>query len=53
MTGMTTVGNSVEIQSAWITTIRRYIVFIAGANFVWEVAQLPLYTIWTNGSTGE
>jgi hypothetical protein len=28
-------------------------VFIAGANLVWEFAQLPLYTLWYEGSPGE
>jgi len=23
------------------------------ANLVWEIAQLPLYTVWTTGSRGE
>lgn len=35
---------------SWISAIRRYIVFMAGANLVWEFAQLPLYTIWLTGT---
>ena len=30
-----------------------YLVAIAAGNLVWEFAQLPLYTIWRTGSTGE
>lgn len=39
--------------TTWLTGLRRYIVFIAIANLLWEVAQLPLYTIWQTGSTRE
>ena len=38
---------------SWISAIRRYIVFVAGANLVWEFAQLPLYTIWLTGTPQE
>lgn len=38
---------------AWLVALRRYILFIALANLVWEVAQLPLYTIWRDGTPGE
>ena len=38
---------------SWISAIRRYIVFMAGANLVWEFAQLPLYTIWLTGTPEE
>ena len=33
--------------------LRRYFAFIAVANLVWETAQLPLYTIWSEGTVGE
>ena len=35
---------------SWLAAIRRYLLFIAGANLVWEVAQLPFYTIWREGT---
>lgn len=35
---------------AWLHVLRRYIAFIVGANLLWEIAQLPLYTIWSEGS---
>jgi len=28
----------------------RYLAFVAAANLVWETVQLPLYTIWREGS---
>jgi len=40
-------------ELSWLTALRRYIVFIAVANFVWEIAQLPLYTIWQTGTARE
>lgn len=37
----------------WLTALRRYVVAIGLGNLVWEFAQLPLYTIWHEGSPGE
>lgn len=37
----------------WLLVLRRYVMFIAGANLIWEIAQLPLYTIWSEGTLGE
>ena len=31
----------------WHRTLRRYLVLSIGLHFLWEVGQLPLYTIWT------
>lgn len=31
----------------------RYLTFIALSNVLWEVAQFPLYTIWSTGTTDE
>lgn len=33
--------------------VRSYIASVAIGNLVWEVAQLPLYTIWRTGTAGE
>lgn len=38
---------------SWLATIRQYLLVIAGANLVWEVAQLPFYTIWREGTPSE
>jgi hypothetical protein len=35
---------------AWLTALRRYLAAIVLGNLAWEVAQLPLYTIWRDGS---
>lgn len=40
-------------SGAWLPFIRRYVIFIAVANLIWEFAQLPLFTIWDDGTTGE
>src|SRR3546814_15967355 len=33
--------------------MRRYLLFVAVANLVWETLHLPLYTIWQEGAAGE
>lgn len=33
-------------------TLWRYLGFVAAANLAWEIAQLPLYTLWDEASTG-
>jgi hypothetical protein len=33
--------------------LRRYLGFVAFANLAWEVAHLPLYSIWQEGSPQE
>jgi hypothetical protein len=38
---------------AWLTILRRYALAIVLGNLVWEFAQLPLYTIWREGSASE
>lgn len=30
----------------WLAAIRRYLLIAACGNAVWELAQLPLYTLW-------
>lgn len=30
----------------WLAAIRRYLVASAIGNLVWEIAQMPLYTLW-------
>lgn len=38
---------------AWLATLRRYFAVAIPANFVWEAAQLPLYTIWYEETAGK
>lgn len=33
-----------------MATLRRYLVFVAGGNFVWEILQLPGFADWRQGS---
>lgn len=40
-------------EGAWLLVLRRCFLCIAAANLVWEFAQLPLYTIWRDGTPGE
>lgn len=37
----------------WLSVLRRYLVAIAIGNLAWEFAQLPLYTIWNEGTAQE
>jgi hypothetical protein len=41
------------LRDAWLTALRGYLGFAAGANLLWEFAHVPLYTIWSEGSSRE
>lgn len=41
------------MHAPWLTALRRYFGFVAAANFAWEAAHVPLYTIWTTGTWSE
>lgn len=49
---MTRSGNTVS-SGDWLQALRRFVLASALANLVWEFAQLPLYTIWYEGSARE
>lgn len=34
----------------WPQTLRRYLGVSIVAHLIWEVLQLPLYTVWTTGT---
>jgi hypothetical protein len=34
----------------WLLTLRRYLLMVLGANFVWEILQLPGFADWRQGS---
>lgn len=38
--------------AAWRLIGLRYLPWLAGLNLAWEIAHLPLYTLWTEGSAG-
>lgn len=50
--GPTTEGRTMPIGD-WLTALRRYLVAVGLGNLAWELAQLPLYTIWHDGSANE
>ena len=37
-------------RAAWRLIGLRYLPWLAGLSLAWEIAQLPLYTLWTEGS---
>ena len=37
---------STQSRPVWLTTLRWYLVISASTNLLWEIGQLPLYTIW-------
>lgn len=37
----------------WFLVCRRYFVIIVTANFIWEFAHMPLYTLWREGTDNE
>ena len=37
----------------WLATARRYLAVAAIGNVAWELAQMPLYTLWRTGSPGD
>ncbi|MBI2713138.1 MAG: hypothetical protein HYX37_01620 [Rhizobiales bacterium] len=37
----------IMISANWISALRIYLSASAGGHLVWEILQLPLYTIWT------
>ena len=41
------------MSPTWLDVLRRYVLFSTLAHPLWEMAQLPLYTIWTTGSRRE
>jgi len=39
-------------HAGWLGALRLYLAAVAAGNLVWEFAQLPLYTIWRDGTAG-
>ncbi|SFP84222.1 hypothetical protein [Tranquillimonas alkanivorans] len=37
----------------WLAALRRFAVFTLFGHLLWEMAHVPLYTIWAEGSAGE
>lgn len=36
--------------ATWLSAVRRYLLALGLLNLVWEYAQLPLYTLWREGT---
>lgn len=58
--GRPSVAISVELSTrkqkampSWLRCVRRYLAASAIGHLVWEIAQLPLYTIWSTGTLRE
>lgn len=41
------------MTASWFCVLRRYFLFIAVGNLLWEFTQFPLYTLWYEGTAGE
>src|SRR3546814_17255174 len=52
-TASPTSGRKPAAGGGWLAAVRRYLAVIAVGNLLWEFAQLPLYTIWYEGSMEE
>lgn len=50
---MTAPSGVLKLENAWLQVMRRYFAIIIPGNLLWEFAQMPLYTIWNNGTWGE
>ncbi len=46
------VGTAKTMRS-WRKALWRYVAFTGAANLVWEVAHMPLYTLWEIGTPSE
>lgn len=42
-----------DADSTWLRGLKAYLGVTAVANLLWEILQLPLYTIWTTGTGRE
>jgi hypothetical protein len=43
-------SDDVAAPGDWMSALRRYFIASALGNLIWEFAQLPLYTVWQQGS---
>ena len=44
---------STQTPPHWLPALRRYFASIAAGNLLWEIAQLPLYTLWDTGTLAQ
>lgn len=43
--------NGSSFRYDWIVALRRYLVTSAIAHLLWEIVQLPFYTLWSSGTS--
>jgi hypothetical protein len=53
MSGIQSRRNPADCGALWLLALRRYFAFAIPAHLAWEVAQLPLYTIWYEDPPGK
>jgi hypothetical protein len=41
------------MQNHWLRPFAHYVGWMLAGNLAWEIAQLPLYTIWREGTAGQ
>ena len=46
-------ARSDEKRADWVSVPVRYLFWSIWVHLVWEIAQLPLFTIWTTGTLGQ
>ncbi len=44
---------TVDVPVDWHQALRRYLVVSFLAHLIWEILQLPLYTVWTTGTLAQ
>ena len=44
--GFSMTAGRMPVHPGWLGAIRRYLVAVGFGNLIWEMAQLPLYTLW-------
>lgn len=47
------IAPSHSAHADWLSALKAYLAVALMANLSWEILQLPLYTIWTKGTTRE
>ena len=45
--------DGVAVSPGWLAALRAWLLVVAGGNFLWAAAHLPLYTIWRTGTWRE
>jgi hypothetical protein len=46
-------SDDILAPASWLPFLRRYFALVLLGNLAWEIAHLPLYTLWLSGSLNE